>query len=228
MRSWPTRLATAGRAATGRTGTLPVLSGLRLELVGDQLTVTGTDLDLTIQLELTVGGDADGGVVLPARLAADIVRSLSAGKVEVTVDGDDVSITGGRSQFSVRPLSLDDYPRLPTPASSAVTLPPPTFGEALRQVVRAASTDEARPILTGVLLTAEDDGLRLVATDSYRLAVRDLPGRQRARRRPEGARARRGRSTSCSDCSAPAASSRCASASATRRSRSAARGSRLG
>ena len=101
---------------------------------------------------------------------------MPAGKVEVAVDEDDVKISGGRSQFSVRPLSLDDYPRVPTPASSAVTLDAAAFGEALRQVVRAASTDEARPILTGVLLTAENDGLRLVATDSYRLAVRDLPG----------------------------------------------------
>lgn len=169
-------LSTAGRAATGRTGTLPVLSGVRLELVGDTLTVTGTDLELTIQLEATVGGERDGGVVLPARLSADIVRSLSAGKVDVAVDGDDVQISGGRSQFAVRPLSLDDYPRLAAPASSAVTLPSTQVGEALRQVVRAASTDEARPILTGVLLTAEADGLRMVATDSYRLAVRDLPG----------------------------------------------------
>jgi DNA polymerase-3 subunit beta len=169
-------LATAGRAATGRTGTLPVLSGLRLELVGDRLTITGTDLDLTIQLEVAVGGEVDGGVVLPARLSADIVRSLPNGKVDVTADEDDVKISGGRSQFSVRPLSLDDYPRTPTPASSAVTLDAAAFGQALRQVVRAASTDEARPILTGVLLTAENDGLRLVATDSYRLAVRDLPG----------------------------------------------------
>ncbi len=169
-------LVTAGRAATGRTGTLPVLSGLRLELIGDRLTITGTDLDLTIQLEVAVGGEVDGGVVLPARLSSDIVRSLPAGKVEVIVDDDEVKISGGRSQFSVRPLSLDDYPRLTTPASSAVTLDAAAFGEALRQVVRAASTDEARPILTGVLLTAENDGLRLVATDSYRLAVRDLPG----------------------------------------------------
>ena len=169
-------LATAGRAATGRTGTLPVLSGLRLELSGDQLTVTGTDLDLTIQLEIAVGGETDGGVVLPARLSSDIVRSLPAGKVEVASPTTTCKISGGRSQFSVRPLSLDDYPRLSAPASSAVTLTAAAFGEALRQVVRAASTDEARPILTGVLLTAEDDGLRMVATDSYRLAVRDLPG----------------------------------------------------
>jgi DNA polymerase-3 subunit beta len=171
-------LSTAGRAATGRTGALPVLSGLRLELTGDRLSITGTDLDLTIQLTLSVGGDGDGGVVLPARLAADIVRSMGAGKVEVAVEGEEVSITGGRSQFSVRPLSFDDYPKLSTPTTSSVTLPAAAVGEALRQVVRAASTDEARPILTGVLLTAENGGLRMVATDSYRLAVRDLAEHQ--------------------------------------------------
>ena len=123
-------LTTAGRAATGRSAALPVLSGVRLELTSDQLTVTGTDLDLTIQLGVTVGGDSDGGVVLPARLAAEIVRSLSDGKVEVAVATDDVSITGGRSQFSVRPLSIDDYPRLPTPATEGVTVPAATFGPA--------------------------------------------------------------------------------------------------
>ena len=172
-------LSTASRAATGRTGTLPVLAGLRLELKGDRLTITGSDLELTIQLTIEVGGDADGGVVLPARLAADIVRSLGAGRVEVASEGDDVVISNGRSQFSVRPLSYDDYPRLAAPTSSAVTLSSATFGEALRQVVRAASSDETRKAaLTGVLMSAESDGLRMVATDTYRLALRDLSGQQ--------------------------------------------------
>ncbi|MFM2076926.1 MAG: polymerase beta subunit, partial [Actinomycetota bacterium] len=152
--------------------------GLRLELVGDRLTVTGTDLDLTIQLTTEVGGERDGGVVVNAKLAADIVRSLGTGKVEVAVEGDDVSISNGRSQFSVRPLSLDDYPKLASPVTQSVTLPSAEFGEALRQVTRAASNDEARQILTGVLLAAEAEGLRMVATDSYRLAVRDLVGQQ--------------------------------------------------
>ncbi len=169
-------LATAGRAATGRTGSLPVLSGLRFGLVGDQLTITGSDLDLTIELIVTVGGEEDGTTVVPARLTSDIVRSLGDPKVEFSVGADEVLISAGRSQFSVRPMSVDDYPRLPSPAADAVTLPAAEFGEALRQVVRAASSDEARPILTGVLLAAEGDGLRLVATDSYRLAVRDLVG----------------------------------------------------
>lgn len=169
-------LATAGRAATGRTGSLPVLSGLRFSLTGDQLTVTGSDLDLTIELTITVGGEQDGVTVVPARLTSDIVRALGDPRVDVVVGPDEVSITAGRSQFAVRPMAADDYPRLPSPAPNAVTLPAAEFGEALRQVVRAASSDEARPILTGVLLAAEGDALRLVATDSYRLAVRDLVG----------------------------------------------------
>jgi DNA polymerase-3 subunit beta len=174
-------LAAAGRAATGRTGALPVLSGVRLELVGPVLTVTGTDLDLTIQQDVTVDGIADGVVVVPARLASDIARSLPAGAVEVAMQdgaaGDTMlSISGGRAVFSVRVLAADDYPRTTITRDGGVTVPAALVAEALRQVTRAASSDEARPILTGVLLTAEDNGVRLVATDSYRLAVRDLPG----------------------------------------------------
>lgn len=172
-------LATAGRAATSRTGTLPVLSGLRLEVVGDELSVTGTDLELSIRLTVAVGGERDGAVVIPARLAADIVRALPSGAVEVELvddsGGDTVSITAGRSQFSIRPLGLDDYPTQAEPASEAVILASSLVADALRQVVRAASTDDARAVLTGVLIAAEDDGVRMVATDSYRLAVRELP-----------------------------------------------------
>ena len=172
-------LATAGRAATSRTGTLPVLSGLRLEVIGDELSVTGTDLELSIRLTVAVGGERDGAVVVPARLVADIVRALPSGAVEVALaddpHADTVSISAGRSQFSIRPLGLDDYPMQAEPAAEAVTLSSSSVAEALRQVVRAASTDDARAVLTGVLIAAEDDGVRMVATDSYRLAVRDLP-----------------------------------------------------
>ena len=114
----------------------------------------------------------------PARLIGDIVKALPAGAVEIDLDagdGGEMSISAGRSQFSVRPLALDDYPAQSEPTGEAVTLSAETMSDALRQVVRAASTDDARAVLTGVLLASEDDGVRMVATDSYRLAVRDLP-----------------------------------------------------
>lgn len=168
-------LTTAGRAATSRTGTLPVLSGVRLDVDAETLTVTGTDLELTIRLAVPVHSDRPGSAVVPARLVGDIVKALPAGAVEVSLDDDEMSISAGRSQFSVRPLSLSDYPAQVDTDAAPVTLQSSEVADALRQVVRAASTDDARAVLTGVLIAAEDDGLRMVATDSYRLAVRDLP-----------------------------------------------------
>jgi DNA polymerase-3 subunit beta len=169
-------LGTATRAVATRGGSLAVLSGVRLALTGDHLVVTGSDLDLTIAATLEVAGRADGVLVAPARLLADIVRAVEPGAVTVSADGEEARISAGRSTFSVRLLPADDFPRLPEPAGEQVTLAAGALAEALRQVVRAASADDARPILTGVLLAAEGDGLRLVATDSYRLAVRDLQG----------------------------------------------------
>lgn len=168
-------LGAAGRAVTTR-GALPVLQGVHLELSGDRLRVTGSDLDLTISVTATVAGNSDGVAVLPAKLVTDVVRSLRPGAVDVSVDDDDARIVAAPSEFAIRVVPADDFPQLPEPDGDAVTLDAAAFREALRQVVPAASSDDARPILTGVLMAAEADGLRLVATDSYRLAVRDLPG----------------------------------------------------
>jgi len=169
-------LNAASRAVTTRGSSLPVLSGLRLELHGDQLQVTGSDLDLTISVRTAVSGDGDGVAVVPAKLLSDIVRALPPGAVTIEIDDDEARIGSGRSQFAVRTIPAHEYPQLPEPAESSVRLDAEAFADALRQVVAAASNDESRPILTGVLMAAEGDGLRLVATDSYRLAVRDLPG----------------------------------------------------
>ncbi len=168
-------LSTTGRAVGGRAGNV-ALSGLHLELAGDSLRVTGSDLDLTISQTLTVAGDTDGVVLIPSKLIADIVRALGPGAVDVVVEGDEVQITAGRSEFSMRTIPADDFPRLGQPEGDEVTLNAADLSAALKQVVKAASGDDSRPILTGVLLAAEGEGLRLVSTDSYRLAVRDLPG----------------------------------------------------
>ncbi len=169
-------LGAAGRAVTSRGGALPVLSGVRLELAGNDLRLTGSDLDLTIAVSTTVSGGSDGVGVLPAKLVTDIVRALDPNAVEVELTDEEARISSGRSQFSVRTIPAHEFPQLPEPAAHTVELDAAAFAEALRQVVSAASVDESRPILTGVLMAAEGDGLRLVATDSYRLAVRDLPG----------------------------------------------------
>lgn len=169
-------LSVAERATTGRNATLPVLNGVRLEVAGDRLSVTGTDLDLRISTSVTVAGDTDGLAVLPAKLAADIVRSLEPGAVTVEAGEEEARISSGRSQFSVRLFPPEDFPRAAESSGQTVEIPGGVLVEALRQVVRAASRDDGVPIITGVLLAAEDGGLRLVATDKYRLAVRDLPG----------------------------------------------------
>lgn len=169
-------LGTAGRAAAGRSGALPVLGGVRLTVEGDHLQVTGTDLDLTITVETTVTGGGDGLVVAPGRLVTDIVRALEPGAVTLEADEEELRIAAGRSHFTVRTHPAGDFPRLPAPSGDTVTLPVEGLADALRQVTRAASSEDSRPILTGVLMVAEGDSLRLVATDSYRLAVRDLRG----------------------------------------------------
>jgi DNA polymerase-3 subunit beta len=97
--------------------------------------------------------------------------------VNVTIDDDDARIVAEPSEFSIRVIPADEYPQLEVPSGEAVTLAAAEFRDALDQVAPAASTDDARPILTGVLMAAEEDGLRLVSTDSYRLSVRDLAGR---------------------------------------------------
>lgn len=155
-----------------------MLSGVRMEVVGDRLHLAGSDLDLTIQVDVPVAAESDGVCVVPARLVADIVRAMDPGAVVIEAGDDEVRIASGRSHFAVRMLPVAEFPRLPAAQASGegVTLDAAELAEALRQVVRAASGDDARPILTGVLMTAEESSLRLVATDSYRLAVRDLAG----------------------------------------------------
>lgn len=168
-------LATAGRAGSGRSGASAVLPGIRLALEGDRLEVTGTDQDLTIATEVAVSGLADGVVVAPSRLVTDIVRALEPGAVQLQGDEEELQVSAGRSQFTLRPYRPGDFPHLPTHSGETVSLSTAGLAESLRQVVRAASSEDTRPVLTGVLMAAEADGLRLVATDSYRLAVKDIP-----------------------------------------------------
>jgi len=152
------------------------LGGVRIESVGNHLGVVGTDLDLTVHASTEAIGITDGVCVAPAKLLADITRSLEPGAVTIESEGEKVEIGAARSRFSLRTFPVDDFPSLPEPPEAATFLPAASLASALRQVVRAASSDDARPLLTGVLIAAEGNGIRLVATDSYRLAMRDIDG----------------------------------------------------
>ncbi len=175
-------LTTAGRAVSTRT-TSPVLAGLLIEISGNDMVVVGTDLDMTIRVGIEAIGLDDGRCVAPARLVADIVRSMEPGAVTVESTEDDLAISAARSRFVVRTIPVGDYPVLSPPGGSSTTITSSGLLDALRQVIRAASTDDTRPLLTGILVAAEGDGIRMVATDSYRLAFRDIHG---AHPLPEG------------------------------------------
>jgi DNA polymerase-3 subunit beta len=167
-------LGLASRIASGRVGALPALSGVRLQVKGDVLHLTSTDNDMSLQATLPVGGDKDGLSLISAKLLNDIVRSLPEGKITLEAAPESVSVRSGRSQFTVPTYNALDFPNVAPSSGAPFTVPAAEFGEALRQVVRAASSDQMRIALTGVLLSGEEGTLRLVATDSYRLAVRDV------------------------------------------------------
>lgn len=168
-------LAATSRAASSRVSN-PALSGVRLALEGGTLRLTGSDGDTTISSAVPVSGDGDGRAVINAKLLTDIVRSLPEGAVELTVESEGATIAAGRSQFSVPTIPSEGFPTLAEPTGDAVSLDPELFGNAIRQVVSAAAADnENREALRSVLIEAAGGGVKLVATDSYRLAVRDLP-----------------------------------------------------
>jgi len=169
-------LSVAGRAVSTRGTSLPVLSAVLFETTEDSLILTGTDLDLTIQVVVPVVVTESGLAAIPARLITDIVKAVQQGAVTIESDEHEARVSAGRSQFAVRTLDAEEFPRITPVENYTATLPSAELADALKQVVRAASADDARPVLTGVLLSAENDGLRLVATDSYRLAIRDVAG----------------------------------------------------
>jgi DNA polymerase-3 subunit beta len=165
----------ANRAVASRTA-IPVLQGLLCEAEGSRLHVTGTDLEVTIRTSTEVEVLEGGRAVIPARLLSEAVRKMPVGTVTVGASEGEVEITGKGPRFSLRPLNADDFPLQEEPMGPGVEVDGEELAAAISQVVVGASSDAARPILTGVLFEATEGGLRLVATDSYRLALRDLPG----------------------------------------------------
>lgn len=168
-------LGRANRAVGSRTA-LPVLQGLLCEVSGTTLRVTGTDLDMTVRTQAEVEVIEEGRAVIPGRLLSEAVRKMPAGQVTIGVSDTDIEIQGNGPRFTLRPLDVEDFPVQEEVVSEGVEVDGEELVDAINQVTIAASGDGARPILTGVLFESSEEGLRMVATDSYRLAKRDLAG----------------------------------------------------
>lgn len=169
-------ISAARRAVTARSSGFQALTGFDIRLTGDTLQVTGSDRDLTIVATTEVAGARDGRALVPAALLGEIVRNLPEGAITVECDDNEMRIGSSRSKFAVKTIAAD-YPVIPEPTGESVTIDAAMLRDAINQVVSAASTDDTRKFeLTGVSLSAHGDGIRLVATDTYRLAVRDISG----------------------------------------------------
>jgi DNA polymerase-3 subunit beta len=141
---------------------LPILSGLLLQAAPGSLTLSCFDYEVSARIRVDAEVAEPGTALVPGRLLAEITRSLPPFEVELSHDGEDVTLTCGPASFTLVTMPVRDYPRLPELAT------------AIGQVVPAASRDDTLPIITGVNVEIEGDRIRLVATDRYRLAIREL------------------------------------------------------
>src|SRR3989441_12682825 len=173
-------LANLGIAVRGVStrSAIQTLSGVMLRAGSDGLELQATDMELGIRVRVEAATEREGSAVLPGRLLLDVVRSLPSDQLslEYRSSEQDVELVSGPSRFHLRTLPADDFPRLPEAGDAAVMrLPAGAFVETIGRVARSASRDETRPHLTGVLVSASEQELRMVATDSYRLSVKETP-----------------------------------------------------
>ncbi len=169
------QLSVVARGASTRSA-IQTLAGVLIRLEEGRAELHATDTDLGIRASLDAQIEVAGSVVVPGRLLLDVARSLpqDSVSVEYRASKQDVEVISGPASFHLRTLPLEDFPKLPQPhPAAALSVPAAAFVETVGRVARSASRDETRPHLTGVLVTGEDDLLRMVATDSYRLSVKE-------------------------------------------------------
>ena len=169
------QLQTVTRAASTRSA-VQALSGVQVIAGDGSIELRATDMEIGLRVPLEGEVVRDGSVVLPARLLVDVVRSLPGDSVtlELRPAEQDVEIVSGAATFHIRTLRLEDFPPFPeADGDERVQVPGPAFVATVNKVARSASRDETRPVLTGILVSANGSDLRMVATDSYRLSVKE-------------------------------------------------------
>ncbi|QQM67346.1 DNA polymerase III subunit beta [Actinomyces weissii] len=153
---------------------VPVLAGVRLEAKGSSLTLSSFDYEVSARCEVAAEVEEPGVVLVSGRLLADIAKALPAKPVDLEVEGTKVTVTCGSAHFTLAAMAADDYPALPQMPAVAGTIDAGDLAKAVAQVFTAASRDETLPMLTSVQMEVEGSTLTLLATDRYRLAMREM------------------------------------------------------
>ena len=167
-------LGIVGRAVSPR-GTLPVLANILIATDEGRLRLSATNLELGITCWIAARIDQDGSTTVPARTFADLVNTLPGDQVQLVLDNKthSLNVKSGTSNNDIKCIDAQEFPPLPVPDfDGAVQLNVADFKEMIHQVAFAASTDEARPVLMGVLVNVDKDQITMAAADGFRLSVR--------------------------------------------------------
>jgi DNA polymerase-3 subunit beta len=156
---------------------VPVLAGALLKVDEGRLTVSGFDYEVSSQVTLDVSADASGSALVSGKLLAEIVKALPAKPVDLAAEGSHVELTCGSARFTLPTMPVEDYPALPDMPDAVGTVDAAAFAAAVAQTAVAAGKDDTLPTMTGVQLEFSGSGLALLATDRYRMAIRDLAWR---------------------------------------------------
>ncbi|MEU5908079.1 DNA polymerase III subunit beta [Micromonospora sp. NPDC047527] len=156
---------------------VPVLAGVMLRVTDGNLRVSGFDYEVSSQVTVEVQGDADGAALVSGRLLAEITKALPAKPVDIAAVGAHLELVCGSARFTLPTMPVEDYPALPEMPQSAGTVDAAAFATAVAQVAIAAGRDETLPMMTGVRVELSGSTLSMLATDRYRLALREIQWR---------------------------------------------------
>jgi DNA polymerase-3 subunit beta len=159
--------------------TLPILSGVLLEATQSDegqsvLTLSSFDYEVSAQTEITAEIEEPGRVLVSGRLLAEIASRLPNAPVVFSTEDNRITVSCGSAHFTLLSMPVEEYPTLPQIGPSSGSLPAEAFANAVAQVAVAASRDDVTPVITGVQLEVSKTSLSLVATDRYRVAVREI------------------------------------------------------
>ena len=169
------KLALVSRGVSARS-TIQLLGGILLEAGDGVVRLSATDMEISIQTSSPAEVEEEGRVVIPARIFNDIVRSLPGGSFSLEHDdsGGTVRLAAGENEYRIRAYAADDFPKLPGfDAEAAFRMSGDLLVETVEKVSRSYSRDETRPVLTGILISFEENRVRMVTTDSYRLSIKE-------------------------------------------------------